>query len=206
LVGDPGCGFPSLGGYVRLGGLEPIRVPLPPDGIIHISIPDNLYPVDLDHPAVRPIPPADQLQPGPLVVQVVAVHEAEGAAGALGPAATMFQDRAFASNIALFQLVPSIALIAPLAGSAATLLQINGTRLWNPDGPSEVLIRDAAVTIRPPAPGDPWVAPTPVMVQIPVAEAAALLPPPPAGGTPYPLAVQVNSARSRDAMIYTLTP
>jgi hypothetical protein len=192
--------------YVRLGGLEPIRVPLPSDGNIRIPIPDNQYPIDLDHPAVRPIPPAIQLQPGPLIVQVIAVHQIEGVTGALDLGATILDDRASASNIALFQLVPRITAIAPVGGPAATVLQINGTRLWNPDGPSEVLIRDAPITVRAPQPGDPWVAPTPVMIQVPVADADALLPPPPAGGTPYPVAVQVNGARSRDAFNYTLTP
>jgi hypothetical protein len=191
--------------YVRLGGLEPIRVPIPPDGIIRIPIPDNSYPIDLDNPVARPIPLADQLQPGPLVVQVIAMHRTEGVAGALDHGTTIFDDRASASNIALFQLVPRITGIAPLAGPAATVLAINGTRLWNPDGTSEVLIRDAPVTIRLPEPGDPWLPPTPTGVQILVAEAAVQLPPPPLGGTPYPIAVQVNGARSRDAVIYTLT-
>jgi hypothetical protein len=192
--------------YVRLGDLEPIRVSLPSDGVIRIPLPDNQYPIDLDHPILRPIPPAQQLQPGPLIVQVIAVHQTEGVAGSLDHGAALLDDRASASNIALFQLVPQITAIAPLGGPAATVLQINGTRLWNPDGPSDVLIRDAPITIRPPQPGDPWVAPNPVMIQVPVADAAALLPPPPAGGTPYPAAVQVNGARSRDAVIYTLTP
>ena len=192
--------------YVRLGRLEPIRVPVPANGIVRLPIPDDQYPIDLDHPAVRPIPPGDQLQPGALVVQVLAVHETEGVSGALDRGTTLLQDMTSGSNTALFLLVPRIAGIAPLAGNAATVLQINGDRLWNPDGPSEVLIRDAAITIRPPAPGDPWVAPTPTVVQVPVADAVPFLPAPPVGGTPHALAVQVNGARSRDAVVFTLTP
>lgn len=192
--------------YVRLGRLEPIRVPIPANGIIRLITPDNLYPIDLDHPAARPIPPGDQLQPGPLVVQVLAIHETEGVSGALDRGTTALQDMASGSNTVLFQLVPRITGIAPPAGNAAAVLQINGTRLWTPDGPSEVLIRDAAVAIRPPQAGDPWVAPTSTIVQIPVADAAALLPAPPPGGTPHTLAVQVNGARSRDAVVFTLAP
>jgi hypothetical protein len=64
-----------------------------------------------------------------------------------------------------------------------------------------------AVRIRPPAPGDPWAAPSPTVVEIPVAEAASLLPPPGPGGDPYPVSVQVDGARSRDAgFTFTLQP
>jgi len=192
--------------YVRLGRLELIRVPVPANGVIRLPIPDDQYPIDLDHPALRPIPPGDQLQPGPLVVQVVAVRETEGVAGALGIGTTLLQDRASGSNTVLFQLVPRIAGLVPPAGPAATILQINGDRLWTPDGPSEVLIRDAPVTIRPPGPGDPWAAPTPTQIEIPIAEAAALLAAPLPAGSPHDVAVQVNGARSRDPVIFTLTP
>lgn len=192
--------------YVRLGELEPIRMPLPADRVLRITIPDAQYPIDLDHPAVRPIPPAARLQPGPLIVQVIAVHAVEGVAGALDLGSAVLDDRASASNIALFALTPRITAITPVSGNAGAVLQIDGTRLWNPDGPSEVLIRDAPIAIRPPRPGDPWVAPTPLSVQVPVADAAALLPAPPAGGTPWPVAIQVNGTRSRDAFIFTLMP
>ena len=72
---------------------------------------------------------------------------------------------------------------------------------------AEVILGDAAVRIRPPGPGDPWAAPTPAAVEIPVAEAAALLPAPSPGGDPYPVAVQVDGARSRaSGLDFTLGP
>jgi len=70
--------------YVRLGTLDPIRVPQPVDGRIRIGVPDAQYPPDLDNPLPRPIPPVAQLQPGPLNVQVIAIAEAEGVQGRSG--------------------------------------------------------------------------------------------------------------------------
>ncbi len=192
--------------YVRLGRLEPIRVPPPADGVVRLIVPDAQYPIDLDHAAPRPIPAGDQLQPGPLTVQVIAIHETEGVSGALDAGVHLLQDRASASNVALFQLTPRIVGIAPAGGPAATLLQIVGTRLWTPDGASEAILGDAPVVIRPPGPGDPWAAPTPTAIEIPVVEAARFLPAPPAGGVAHRLSVQVNGARSRDPTMFTLTP
>ena len=70
--------------YVRLGSLEPIRVSAPGDGWVRIAVPDDQYPIDLDHTSQRPIPPAQQLQAGPLEVQLIAVHPVEGVQGRLG--------------------------------------------------------------------------------------------------------------------------
>jgi hypothetical protein len=51
---------------------------------------------------------------------------------------------------------------------------------------------------------DPWVTPTPTSVQVPVAPATDLIN---VSATPYPVAVQVDGARSRDTgHTFTLGP
>jgi hypothetical protein len=194
--------------YARLGRLEPIRVAPPGDGRIRLAIPDDQYPVDLDHPVVRPIPPGDRLQPGALEVQIIAEHPVDGVEGGLGAGVNVSESRRYASNTALLQLVPRVTAAAPASGSAATVLQVTGSRLWHPRArTSEVIIGDAAVLVRSPGPGDAWAAPTPTVVEVPVSEAATLLPAPSPGGDAYPVAVQVDGARSRDSgMDFTLEP
>ncbi|MGL4961301.1 MAG: DUF4255 domain-containing protein [Inquilinus sp.] len=190
--------------YVRFGKLEPIRVPLPSSGIIRINVPDDQYPIDLDHPALRPIPIDVQLQPGPLEVQLLAVAETEGVQGGLDRGTPLVVDRAQRSNTALLQLTPSVTLVNPTFGTAAAIVQVTGTRLWSETAPSELVFGDAAVPIRPPQPGDPWAAPTPTHVEVPASAVSAVLAPRP---TPYSLAAQVNGVRSREtAFDFRLDP
>jgi hypothetical protein len=193
--------------YVRLGTLDPIRVPSPGDGVVRLIVPDDEYPLDLDHPTppARPIPAAQQLQPGPLAVELIAVHPTEGVAGGLGPGATIAPDRRYRSNIALLQLVPAIDDVNPPSGDASIVLSVTGTRLWHPQARyAEVIIGDAALPIRLPGPGDSWAAPTPTAVQVPIADAAASLDTQVTGEPPYAVAVQVDGARSRDAVGFFL--
>ena len=75
--------------HVRFGTLEPIRVSPPADGRIRIILPDAQYPADLDNPLPRPIPPEQRLQPGPVEVQVIAGHPADGVGGGLGHGAVI---------------------------------------------------------------------------------------------------------------------
>jgi hypothetical protein len=183
--------------YVRLGSLEPIRVSPPGDGRIRLTVPDALYPADLDHPLPRPIPPAAQLQPGPLEVQVIAMHPAEGVQGGLGIGTpTPPGLRRYPSNSLLMQLVPRVTAAAPASGNAATTLHVAGERLWHPGARSvEVIVGDAAI---------PVTAPTPTAVDAAISAAAGLLD---ISATPYPVAVQVDGARSRDPGItFTLGP
>jgi hypothetical protein len=181
--------------YVRIGTLEPIRVPLPSAGTIRIVIPDAQYPIDLDHAAVRPIVIGDRLQPGPLEVTLIGISAADGIEGGLDRGVPVARDQALRSNIALLQLVPRITATNPAAGNAAAILRITGERLWSDTLPSEVIVGDAAIPIRPPQPGDGFAAPTPTQVEIPVSAIAALLPP---RAAPYPVAAQVNGARSAE--------
>jgi hypothetical protein len=195
--------------YVRLGGLDAIRVPTPGDGIIRIRLPDDVYAPDLDHPAplpVRPIAPTQQLQPGPLSIEVIAVHPVEGVEGALGRGTAISEERQFGSNLALLQLVPDLASSLPPSGGVTGLLTLKGTRLWQPAARrNEVVIGDATIEIRPPRGADPWAAPTPTQIQVPLADVGAFLPVQGLGDPPYPVAVQIDGARSRAGFSYTRT-
>ena len=186
--------------FVRLGDLEPIRVSPPGDGYIRITVPDDQYPIDLDHPAVRPIAPSVRLQPGTLEIRVIAEHPVEGVAGGLGPGVHVAEPRRYTSNVALMQLVPHVAGVNPVAGTAADVLQVTGTRLWHPRARlAEVIIADASVTIVPPGVADPWAAPTDTAVEIPLTQVGVALPTLAPADDPDPVAVQVDGARSRDA-------
>lgn len=192
---------------VRLGGLEPIRLAPRADGRYVIDIPDDQYPIDLDNPAVRPIPAVDRLQPGLLEAQLIAIHPAEAVRGGLDRGVSEDVERRYPSNIVLMQLVPHITALIPAQGDATTVLEIQGTRLWWDEARNALaIIGDAAVRIRPPTGSDPWPAPTPTAVHIPIGEAAALLPSPSPGGNPYPVAVEIDGARSRDQIHFTLEP
>ena len=191
--------------YVRLGSLEPIRVSPPGDGRIRIVVPDAQYPADLDHPLPRPIPAAELLQPGPLQVQIIARHPVEGVEGGLGHGTAIGGTRDYLSNSLLMQLTPRVTGALPAAGNAASILRVTGERLWHAAaGTVEVIIGDASVPVRIPGAGDPWAAPTPTAVEVPVADAAGLIA---ISAIPYPVAVQVDGARSRDAGVtFTLGP
>ena len=185
--------------FVQFGALDPIRIPPPGDGHIRITLPDSEYPVDLDHAAPRPIPIVNRLQPGVIEIRVIAEHPTDGVEGGLGHGKNFSDMRRYASNTALLQLVPQVTDVTPPSGTAATVLRVEGTRLWHDQAElAEVIIADAAVRIRQPATGDAWAAPTPTAVEIPVSDAAALLPALSPGDAPYPVAVQVDGARSRD--------
>lgn len=190
--------------YVRIGTLEPIRVPLPSNGIIRILVPNAQYPIDLDHPAVRPIPLEDQLQPGPLEIVLMSAAAVEGVGGGLDRGIAVSADRMLRSNSALMQLIPLVTIVSPTFGNAGAILRFTGLRLWADTLPSEVVVADVAVPVRPPQPGDPWAAPTPVQVEVPVSAIAALLPP---RVTPYRVAAQTNGVRSREnALTFRLDP
>ncbi|WP_347263689.1 DUF4255 domain-containing protein [Nitrobacter sp.] len=190
--------------YVRLGSLDPIRVTPTADGRITIVVPDDQYDADLDGPA-HPIPSVQRLQPGPLEVQLIAVHPAEGVQGALGQGSAVSGDRRYPSNILLLQLTPRAASATPGAGDMTTILHIDGERLWHPRARIvEVIVGDAAIPVRQPGPGDGWAAPTPNAVEVPIADATDILEP---SAAPYPIAVQVDGARSRDVgLAFTLGP
>jgi hypothetical protein len=199
--------------YVRLGTLDPIRVVPPGDGLVRITVPDDKYAPDLDNPPPdRPIPADKQLLTGPLEVQVIAEHALEGVEGELDHGTAITKPRRLMSNVALLQLVPKISNITTPSGTASTVLHLEGVRLWHPRArTAEVIIGDAPVTIRapkpaPPPPGDPWIAPSSTVVEVPVADAAPFLSVLSASDPPYPVAVEIDGARSRDATGFRLGP
>ena len=193
--------------WVRLEDLEPIRVEPVTQGVIRIAIPDDAYPADADHPATRPIPPGLRLQPGPLRVQVITEQPVEAVEGGLDRGVTALHPRELRSNLGLAMLVPEIAATSPASGNASTLLTISGQRLYDPRYTTLVLVGDAAIEVRPPQPGDPWAAPTPTSIQVPLASLAQSLPPPAPGGTTHAVRVQVNGALNRaDTFTFTLLP
>lgn len=193
--------------YVRFGDLERIRISPASSGRVVIAVPDGTYPADLDHPAPRPIPVQDRLQPGPLLVQIIAEHPVEGIEGALDRGVAIAEPRSFRSNQALLELVPEITGLFPADGTAADLLRIDGRRLYRPDLTSYVVVGDAAIEVREPGPTDPWSAPTDTSVQVPLSSLATALPTPPPAGESYAVTVQVNGARSpADGTTFLLRP
>ncbi len=196
--------------YVRFGGLEPIRVAPTGSGEIRIAIPDDLYPLDLDHPVLpqRAIPPEDQLQPGVLEVRLIAEYSADGVEGGLDrgrPVAPADVPRRYPSNAVLLQLVPGIDLVNPDQGDETTIVEIQGTRLWHPAArTAEAIVGDAAVPIRDIGGGNP--PPSPTSVRIRISDAAAFLPVPPAAGTEHRVAVEIDGARSREPVTFRLDP
>lgn len=181
--------------FVQFGDLPPMRVPARPDGCIRVIVPDAILPVDFDPVVNQPIAPADLLQPGTLRIRLIGEVTTEGVAGAEGPGARVQEVRQYRSNVALMQLVPQVIGVAPVSGSAGTILQVTGSRLWH-DGAAEALIAigDGGVSIRPPEVAGAWIDPTPSLVEVPVDE-AGIAPRP----QPYSVAAIVDGARSRTA-------
>jgi hypothetical protein len=191
--------------FVRLGTVEPIRVQSAGDGFIRLTVPDTSFTDAFG--VVHAIPASQQLQPGPLEVQLIVEHPVDAVSGGLGQGASTTITRRYASAITLMQLVPHVATSTPANGPKTTVLHITGTRLWNPNAKSaEVIVGDAAVTIRAPAPGDPWAAPTPTAIEVLVSNASPALDPLPAGPPPYPVWVEIDGARSREAAGFHLDP
>jgi hypothetical protein len=192
--------------YVRLGSLDPIR--LPPTLVpLQLTVPDDFYPVDLDHSVTRPIPPLQQLRPGVIEVQLLAEQGEEGVQGGLDHGTKVTLQRRQGSNVMLLQLVPRVINVTPATGNAATLLQVDGTRLWSPAAlVAEIVVGNAAIPIRQPRAGELWAAPTPLQVFLPMSDAVGALPVQPAADPPYAVAVEVDGARSRDVASFRFGP
>ena len=198
LLTITGTGFAAPKTWVTLGGLEPIGVTLQSNGDIQIAVPDNQYPPDFDHPLPRPIPLADQLQPGTQMVQVLIERPGEGVEGGLGTGATFEEPVVQSSNQSVFMLVPGITSINPTTGTVADTLIVNGTRLFAPGLKSYVFVSDVAVEVplSPPPSG--------TQVQVALGALNLAIPPLPPSPTPYPVRAQVNGALSVDEQPFTL--
>jgi hypothetical protein len=160
-----------------------------------------LYPIDPDHVATRPIPAGDQLQPGPQLVQVITQWDGERVEGGLGAGVTVADQVQLVSNHGVFMLVPSITNINPANGNSATILTVTGTRLYHEPLKSYVQLADLSIQVLVPGVGDPWAAPTPTQVQVPLTVLAATVPPLPAGS--HPVRVLVNGALSLEEKGFT---
>jgi hypothetical protein len=193
--------------WVRLGALEPIAVTPLTQGRIRLAVPDSQYPSDADHPVPRPIPVENQLQPGPLTIQVIVEHAVESVEGGLDPGITARHAREYRSNVGVVILLPQIIATSPGSGTAGALLRVDGVRLYRADLESFVLVGDATIPVHPPAVGDPWAVPSATSVEVPLSSLAQALPPPLLMGTAHAVRVQVNGAQSREnAFSFTLLP
>jgi hypothetical protein len=189
--------------FVQFGDLPPMRVSTRPDGRIRVIVPDAILPLDFDPVVNQPIAPTDLLQPGTLRIRLIGEVTTEGVAGAQGLGARVQEVRQFRSNVALLQLVPQVIGVAPVSGSAGTIVQVTGSRLWHA-GATEALIAlgDGGVSIRAPEVAGAWLDPTPVLVEVPVDE-AGLVP----RVQPYSVAAIVDGARSRTvSLTFRLDP
>ena len=187
---------------VKLGTLEPIGVQPTSDGQIRIVVPDDTYPADADHPLPRPIPLADRLRPGPQTVEVQTSRPSEVVQGGLDHGVVVLDDRRQASNQGVFMLTPEVTGVNPGAGGVATLLTVNGRRLYRPPVKSVILVGDVSIPVQEPGPGDPWVAPTDTSVQVPLSALALTTPPTPPGV--YAVRAMVNGAQSMETVAFQL--
>jgi hypothetical protein len=192
-----GIGFAASKTWVRLGGLELIGVIPQPNGDILITVPDDQYPADFDHPLPRPIALGDRLQPGPQLVQVIIQRPGEGIEGGLDRGTAFTEAVTQQSNQSVFVLVPSISNIFPLSGNSSTDLTLNGTRLFNSSLKSFVYFDDVAIAaVSPQTDTQVTVNLTPITERVP-----PLLP----SATPYRVRIQVNGALSVDEEVFLLT-
>lgn len=151
-----GHGFNSPKTAVRIGGLEPIIVTPDSDELLKITVPDDQYPIDADHPAVRPIPVEDRLQPGPQTVNVLTTRETEVVSGGLGHGEALSGEHASASNQYVFMLVPAITQTSPAQGAVDSVLTVEGRRLYHVELSTVVMLGDLPLAPLDPAdPGSP---------------------------------------------------
>lgn len=196
-----GVRFAAAATRVRLGGLEPIGVTPRSDGLIHLAIPDDTYPADALHPASRPIPAADRLQPGPQIVEVLTERTGEVVQGGLDHGQVVTQTQVQTSNQAVFMLVPQVTATNPPSGPAGTILTVQGRRLFDPSLYSAILLGDTPFF--PLDPADPASPAGTVRTATEVRVRVTGLAP----STTYPLRAFVNGAGSLEATFsFEVTP
>lgn len=197
-----GHNFRALRTWVRLGTLQPLEVQPLSDELVQVTIPDDTYLADSDHPLPRPIPVAEQLRPGPQTVEVLTRRETEVIQGGLDHGTVVLDVNSLVSNQGVFLLVPEVTDINPANGGTNTILTVNGRRLHRPGVKSVVLVGDVSIPVQEPQPGDPWGPPTDVSVQVPLT-ALTLTVPPTAPGS-YPVRMMVTGAQSMEAPVFQL--
>jgi hypothetical protein len=198
-----GHNFRAAQTWVKLGGLEPIGITPVSDQIIRITIPNDTYPIDADHPVPRPIPVEDQLRPGAQTVEVQTLHPTEVVQGGLDNGVVVLDNRRQASSQSVFLLTPEVANVAPANGGIGTLLTVNGRRLFRPPLKSVVLVGDVSIPVQVPGPGDPWAVPTDASVQVPLTALSLTTPSTPPGF--YSVRAMVNGSQSMEDVVFQLT-
>jgi hypothetical protein len=201
-----GKNFRAARTYVKLGTLEPIAIVPVSDSELRIVVPDDTYPVDADHPLPRPIPLADQLRPGPVSVEVQTLQPGEVVEGGLDRGVVNTEDRRQNSNQGVFLLAPEVSVINPpnvaVANVGATVLTVNGRRLFEAGGPkSVVLVGDVSIPVVNPGPGGVVQSDTSVRVSL---NALTLTTPPVPAGT-YPVRMMVNGVQSMELVTFQIT-
>ncbi|MGH2398185.1 MAG: DUF4255 domain-containing protein, partial [bacterium] len=154
-----GENFRAAQTWVKLGDLEPIGIQPASDSEVRIVVPDDTYPADADHPLPRPIPPADQLRPGPQTVEVQILRPTEVVEGGLDRGVVAVDDRRQSSNHFVFLLAPEISGINPSSvaagGFAGAVLTVTGRRLFQSGMKTVVLVGDVSIPVQDPGPGGP---------------------------------------------------
>jgi hypothetical protein len=146
-----GANFIAARTWVKVGALQPIGVTPFSDTEIRFVIPDNQYPIDADHAAVRPIPADEQLRPGPLDVAVLTRRPTEVVQGGLDHGLVTTDERSQSSNHSVFLLTPEINAVNPpnvASGNlGAATLTVTGRRLFEAGTKSVVLIGDTVLPV-----------------------------------------------------------
>jgi hypothetical protein len=190
--------------WVKLGGLEPIGISPLSDGEIRIMVPDDTYPIDVDHPATRPIPLDDRLRPGPQTVEVEILRPTEVVEGGLDRGVVGVDNRRQSSNHCVFLLAPEISGVNPASiaagGFAGAVLTVTGRRLFESGVKSVVLVGDVSILVQDPGPGGPQ---TDTSIEVSLTALGLTTPPTPAG--PYPVRVMVNGVQSMETVTFQVT-
>jgi Pvc16 N-terminal domain/IPT/TIG domain len=199
-----GENFRAAQTWVKLGDLEPIGVQPASDREIRIVVPDDIYPVDADHPLPRPIPAADQLRPGPQTVEVQILRPTEVVEGGLDRGVVGVDDRRQSSNDFVFLLAPEISSINPTGvaagGFAGAVLTVAGRRLFQAGAKSVVLIGDVSIPVQDPGPGGSQ---TDTSIQVSLIALGLTTPPTPAGL--YPVRVMANGVQTMEDVTFQVT-
>ena len=199
-----GENFRAAQTWVKLGGLESIGVQPVSDSEIRIVVPDDIYPIDADHPVPRPIPVADRLRPGPQTVEVQVLRPTEFVEGGLDKGVVGVDDRRQSSNHFVFLLAPEISGINPASvaagGFAGAVLTVTGRRLFQAGVKSVVLIGDVSIPVQDPGPGGPQ---TDTSIQVSLVALGLTTPPTPAGL--YPVRVMANGVQSMENVTFQVT-
>jgi len=201
-----GKNFRAARTYVKLSTLEPIAIVPVSDSELRIVVPDDTYPADADHPLPRPIPLADQLRPGAVSVEVQTLQPGEVVEGGLDHGVVNTEDRRQNSNQGVFLLAPEVSGTNPtnvtLAAVGATVLIVNGRRLFEAGGPkSVVLVGDVSLPVVNPGPGGAAQSDTSVRVSL----NALTLTTPPVPASNYPVRMMVNGVQSMELVTFTIT-